>query len=49
MREYQGLKIIDIDNSYGSIKTANCCFPAGLTTHDTRLVFKDELLIYSGQ
>ena len=31
VKEYQGLKIIGIDNGYGNIKTANCCFPAGLT------------------
>ena len=34
MKEYQGMKIIGIDNGYGNIKTANCCFPAGLTAHD---------------
>ena len=27
MKEYQGMKIIGIDNGYGNIKTANCCFP----------------------
>ena len=46
MKEYQGLKIIGIDNGYGNIKTANCCFPAGLTSHDTEPVFKDDLLVY---
>ena len=44
MKDYESLKIIGIDNGYGNIKTANCCFPAGLTAHDTEPVFKDELL-----
>ncbi len=48
LKEYQGVKIIGIDNGYGNIKTANCCFPASLTDHDTEPVFKDDLLIYSG-
>ena len=29
VKDYQGMKIIGIDNGYGNIKTANCCFPAG--------------------
>ena len=49
MKDYQGMKIIGIDNGYGNIKTANCCFPAGLTAHDAEPVFKDELLIYGGR
>lgn len=49
MKEYQEVKIIGIDNGYGNIKTANCCFPAGLTAHDTEPVFKDELLVYGGR
>ena len=49
MKDYQGMKIIGIDNGYGNIKTANCCFPAGLTAHDAEPVFKDELLVYGGR
>lgn len=49
MKEYQGARIIGIDNGYGNIKTANCCFPAGLTAYDTEPVFKDELLVYGGR
>ena len=49
MKEYQGMKIIGIDNGYGNIKTANCCFPAGLTSYDAEPVFKDELLVYDGR
>ena len=30
VKDHQGMKIIGIDNGYGNIKTANCCFPAGL-------------------
>ncbi len=46
MKEYQGIKIIGIDSGYGNIKTANCCFPAGLTAYNTEPVFKDDLLVY---
>ena len=49
MKDYQGMKIIGIDSGYGNIKTANCCFPAGLTAHDVEPVFKDELLVYGGR
>ena len=45
----QYMKIIGIDNGYGNIKTANCCFPAGLTVHDAEPVFKDDLLVYDGR
>ena len=34
VKDVQGMKIIGIDNGYGNIKTANCCFPAGLTAAD---------------
>ena len=49
VKNYQGIKIIGIDNGYGNIKTANCCFPTGLTVHDTEPVFKDDLLVYGGR
>ena len=49
MKDYQGLKIIGIDSGYGNIKTANCCFPAGLAGHDAEPVFKDDLLVYGGR
>ena len=49
MKGHQGMKIIGIDNGYGNIKTANCCFPAGLTVHDAEPVFKDDLLVYDGR
>lgn len=49
MKDHQGMKIIGIDNGYGNIKTANCCFPAGLTAHDAEPVFKDDLLVYDGR
>ena len=42
MREYHDVKIIGIDNGYGNIRTANCCFPA----HGAELAFKDDLLVY---
>ena len=49
VKDHQGMKIIGIDNGYGNIKTANCCFPAGLTAHDAEPVFKDDLLTYDGR
>ena len=49
VKDHQGMKIIGIDNGYGNIKTANCCFPAGLTAHNTEPVFKDDLLTYDGR
>ena len=49
VKGHQGMKIIGIDNGYGNIKTANCCFPAGLTVHDAEPVFKDDLLVYDGR
>ena len=49
VKDHQGIKIIGIDNGYGNIKTANCCFPAGLTVHDAEPVFKDDLLVYDGR
>lgn len=49
MKEYQGVKIIGIDSGYGNIKTANCCFPAGLAGYDTEPAFKDDLLTYGGR
>ena len=48
MTEYHGWKIIGIDTGYGNIKTANCCFPIGLTAHGVEPTFKDDLLIYDG-
>ena len=39
MKDYADMKIIGIDNGYGNIKTANCCFPAGLTAYDAEPVF----------
>lgn len=49
VKDHQGMKIIGIDNGYGNIKTANCCFPAGLTVHGAEPVFKDDLLVYDGR
>lgn len=49
MKEYQGLNIIGIDNGYGNIKTASCCFPAGLIAHDAAPVFMEDLLVYDGR
>ena len=48
MKEYRDWKIIGVDTGYGNVKTANCCFPAGLSAHSAEPAFKDDLLIYDG-
>ena len=44
MKEYRDWKIIGVDTGYGNVKTANCCFPAGLSAHSAEPAFKDDLL-----
>lgn len=38
--------IIGIDHGYGNIKTAHCCFKAGIVAYDREPTFKSNLLIY---
>lgn len=49
MKNYQGVKIIGIDHGYGNIKTANCCFPTGVTAYDKEPTFKENLLVWDGR
>lgn len=48
MKWNNGVAIIGIDNGYGNIKTANCCFPAGVDRYDSEPVFKDNMLVWNG-
>lgn len=41
--------ILGIDHGYGNIKTANCCFKAGVMAFDKEPVFKSNLLVYEGR
>lgn len=38
--------IIGVDHGYGNIKTAHCCFRAGVAVYDREPMFKGNLLIY---
>ena len=46
MKKYKEIYIIGIDHGYGNMKTANCCFQAGVTAYDKEPVFKDNLLVW---
>ena len=41
--------VIGVDTGYGNIKTANTCFPTGVTAWDTEPTFKNDLLVYEGR
>ncbi len=49
MRWINNVAIVGIDNGYGNIKAANCCFPAGIKEYDVEPVFKDNLLVWNGK
>ena len=49
MKNINNLCIIGIDHGYGNMKTANCCFPTGVTVNDTEPTFASDLLIWNGQ
>ena len=38
-----------IDSGYGNIKTANCCFPASVSTYAKEPVFKENLLVFESK
>lgn len=48
MKKYNNTHIIGIDHGYGNIKTANTCFPTGVSAYDKEPVFKENLLEYNG-
>lgn len=49
MKNYGNTRIIGIDHGYGNIKTANCCFPTGVTVYEKEPTFKENLLTWNGR
>lgn len=47
MKNKNGIYIIGVDHGYGNIKTANYCFPTGLTAYDTEPLFTGNMLVYN--
>lgn len=41
--------VIGVDHGYGNIKTASCSFPTGITAHDKKPYFTENLLVYEGR
>lgn len=40
--------VIGVDHGYGNIKTAGCVFPTGITAHEKKPYFTENLLVYEG-
>ena len=49
MKTIHNTKIIGIDHGYGNMKTANCCFPTGITAYDHEPLFTADMLVYNGR
>ena len=49
MKTIHKTKIIGIDHGYGNMKTANCCFPTGITAYDHEPLFTGDMLTYNGR
>ena len=49
MKKYNDLYVIGIDHGYGNMKTANCCFPTGITAYDHEPLFTADMLVYNGR
>lgn len=49
MKTIHDTKIIGIDHGYGNMKTANCCFPTGITAYDHEPLFTADMLVYNGR
>ena len=45
MKTIHDTKIIGIDHGYGNMKTANCCFPTGITAYDHEPLFTADVLL----
>ena len=43
MKTTHNTKIIGIDHGYGNMKTANCCFPTGITAYDHEPLFTADM------
>ena len=49
MKTIHNTKIIGIDHGYGNMKTANCCFPTGITAYEHEPLFTADMLVYNGK
>lgn len=49
MKTIHNTKIIGINHGYGNMKTANCCFPTGITAYDHEPLFTADMLVYGGR
>ena len=49
MKTINNTKIIGIDHGYGNMKTANCCFPTGITDFEHEPLFTADMLVYGGR
>lgn len=49
MKTIHNTKIIGIDHGYGNMKTANFCFPTGITAYDHEPLFTADMLVYRGR
>lgn len=49
MKSFKDKVIIGIDHGYGNIKTANQCFPTGISAHDSEPLFTKDMLVYNGK
>ena len=49
MKTIHNTKIIGIDHGYGNMKTANFCFPTGITAYDHEPLFTADMLVYGGR
>ena len=49
MKTINNTKIIGIDHGYGNMKTANFCFPTGITAYEHEPLFTADMLVYGGR
>lgn len=49
MKTIHNTKIIGIDHGYGNMKTANFCFPTGITAYDHEPLFTADMLVHGGR
>lgn len=49
MKTIHNTKIIGIDHGYGNMRTANCCFPTGITAYGHEPLFTADMLVYNGR
>lgn len=49
MKKFNEMYVIGIDHGYGNMKTANCCFSAGIMKSDAEPTFVSDLLVWNGK